>query len=105
MILNAQQERILDAIPLGHRNVKSALELCKTLGINERSLREFVSQLRLMRKPIVSNANGYFLADARDPEDIRQLKTFLKVLSAHARTEAKIVDSVSQCLQIPMEGW
>lgn len=62
---------ILDYIPYGEENAVSRQKLCTLTGLNDRAVREEISQAR-RNTPILSFGGGYFIPTAAEKYKARQ---------------------------------
>lgn len=75
---------IIDYIPKGRENAVTRTELCKRIGLPDRTVRELISQAR--RETCILNAqdgNGYFRPEK---EDIPAVRGWLKQETARAKS-------------------
>lgn len=70
---------ILDFIKIGHENAITREELVKLTGLNDREIRENISQTR-RNVPIINlqDGKGYFIPDLSKESEIAYLKQFVK---------------------------
>lgn len=74
---------IEDYIPIGHKNAISRKSLISKLNIQDRNIRELISQSPEL---IVNIGKGYFIVDFLDPKDIEYARQY--VSSENARISA-----------------
>lgn len=89
----------LKVIPTGSANAAPAKGIAGLLDIDERDLRSRVRELRLIGHPVVSNQDGYYLADLEDSEDLRGLRHSIRTLKSHAKSERKIAEALEKTLR------
>lgn len=70
---------IQDFIKMGHENAVTREELSKKTGLNDRVIREIISQTR-RTVPIINlqDGKGYFIPDLSKASEIAYLKQFVK---------------------------
>lgn len=85
---------VLQAIPTGNKNATPARTISDRIGIDPHVLREQVNKLRLAGYPIVSNQDGYYMADMTDKADVRGLLESARKLQAHAKSEDEIAKAL-----------
>lgn len=70
---------IIDFIKVGHKNAITREELVKLTGLNDRDVRESISQTR-RNVPIINlqDGKGYFIPDLSKTSEIEYLKQFVK---------------------------
>jgi biotin operon repressor len=70
------QSAILSRIATGEGNAIHKTALAKSLGINERIVREVIVEMRHAGTPIIGSQKGYYLAES--VEDIQKAREYLK---------------------------
>lgn len=79
---------ILDLIPFGNENPITRARLVELTGIDDRTVREIISQLKRFY-PIVNIGQGYYIAN--DPDDPN--------LEAYIRKESHRISEISKGLR------
>lgn len=79
---NKKEIDILKYIPTGHKNAITRKQLSKITGIDDRRLRDMISEASTDEHPIfnMQDGKGYFLADETESREIR-----ICYLQEHAR--------------------
>lgn len=89
----------LNVIPLGSVNAAPAKGIADLLDIDERDLRSRVRELRLKGYPVVSNQEGYYIADLNEEGDMMGLRGSIRTLKSHAESERKIAEALEKTLR------
>lgn len=71
---NQQIPSAADYVPTGHQNAISRKFLSKMTGLNDRQVRQDISDSDL---PIINIGNGYYIPDMNDPADISDMRSYV----------------------------
>lgn len=80
---------ILDYIPSDRDNAIKGKELCASLNLKERELRQLIEHERLKGVPIVADNSGYWIA--HDPAEI---DSYCRKVSVVIRSYHRIIDAI-----------
>lgn len=86
-------QHILSLIGEGEENAVHKEDLCNTTGLEERTLRKIIEQLRLNGTTIAANTNGYFY-----PVTEIELRSYIKQEKRRAKSTFAIVEAAERRL-------
>lgn len=104
------QERIMQALRIGENNAVSLLDMCRVSGLDNRSTRQTIENLRRDGVVIISSNKGYYL-----PETLEEVRHYINKESKRAKSifytiqsakvlEKKMIDSLNQTMLSESEG-
>ncbi len=86
-----------------HKRAKNIKEIEQYLGVDNRTARRLINQIRKEGVAIVSlsrdEVTGYFLLDIRDREDIRYAEHFIAETKSRIKELEKIIAPVEKALK------
>ena len=85
------QERILQALRVGENNAVSLADMCRISGLDNRSTRLVIEDLRRQGMVIISSNRGYYL-----PETIEELRRYINKESKRAKSIFYTLKSAKQ---------
>lgn len=75
------QERITQALRTGENNAVSLAEMCRVSGLDNRSTRQTIENLRRSGMVIISSNKGYYLT-----ETLEEVRHYINKESKHAKS-------------------
>lgn len=88
------QERIMQALRTGENNSVSLLDMCRVSGLDNRSTRQTIENLRRDGVVICSSDNGYFY-----PADISELQRYVRREKARSNSIELTLKSAEKLLE------
>lgn len=86
--------RILELIPEGRENAVSLAYLADLLQVNERTVKKYVSMIRIQGTPIIGDVCGYY-----KPADRSELQWYFHLFHKRGITSLRSISSARRDLQ------
>ncbi len=86
--------RILELIPKGRENAVNLAYLANILHISERTVKKYISEIRICGTPIIGDQHGYY-----KPADRSELEWYYHIFRKRGLTALRSISSARRKLQ------